>query len=825
MRKFLAVATLVAAAPGAEIVLPGASFERAGTMQAIVRLDRPVAGRARLRVVWTDVHGRTVADSTRQVAAAGRGARFSLDLRRARAMKNVLRVEIEAGGRKESAETTFIARPENTSWWDYVVLMWNGYPASDIPALKSLGVNAGQLNGRSGPDGAFLIDNDVRWYVENIATDFYAAYHRWFPDKPKNWLFHQAKELYRNNPGGKEAFQRTPSLSDPKWIERVRARLAESARRHAPWGPVFYSLGDESGIADLSAFWDFDFSDHSLASFRAWLKERYGTLDALNRQWGSAFTRWERVVPDTTNESMSRADLNWSSWSDHKEYMDVEFARALKMGADAIRSVDPKAYAGIGGAQMPGWGGYDYARLTDALTALEPYNIGNNVEIIRSLKPEVAVMTTSFTGGRWEKHRVWYELLHGARGGIIWDDKREFVDKAGRVAPRGGEAGVYYREMRGGVATLLMNSERLEDPIAIHYSQSSMRNEWMKQHRPAGTAWTRRGAAVERLDSNFLRIRESWCRLVEDLGLQYNFVSYMQLERGELAKGGYRVLILPWSSSLSAAETQAIREFATKGGLVLTDQIPATHDEHCRRLGRPGLAGVVEPSGVDVLNYHQHRLTGKERAVRDAVGALIAKQVTPAWRLAGEDGTAATGVEMHRFRNGGVTLIGLLSNPQMRVNELGPPDFRSNERFEKARKVRLAFPRELHVYDVRAGRDLGRSKEWSGMIDPYEPTLLALMEKAAPALRLAAPARVSRGSTAEVAATIAGTAAARAVLNVEVADPSGKAIDYYSGNLLALNGKASRGIPFAVNDPAGKWRVTVRDAITGQRQSAEIEVY
>ena len=107
---------------------------------------------------------------------------------------------------------------------------------------------------------------------------------------------------------------------------------------------------------------------------------------------GLQFTSWDRVVPQTTNEAMKRTDNNFSSWSDHKEWMDVAFARALKAGADAINSVDPDAYVSICGAQMPGWGGYDYYRLTNALSALEPYNIGSNVEIIRSINPRTVML-------------------------------------------------------------------------------------------------------------------------------------------------------------------------------------------------------------------------------------------------------------------------------------------------------------------------------------------------------------------------------------------------------------------------------------------------
>jgi hypothetical protein len=834
---FLIAAAAVGIADAGEIVLAGKSLERNAEARAIYRLGQTAIGKATMRVQWTDVHGRMVEDSTQEYTLTDENEiPFTLDVRRARAMKNTLKVSVTLDGmrrdgrpdkRSEEAAVEFIARPDNASWWDWIILMWNPYPARDIPTLKSLGINAGQFLGRNTPPPAFLADHDMRWYAENIATDFYASYHRYFPDRAKNYLLAEAKALYQKDPTGKEAFKRVPSLSDPAWLERIRTRLIESAKMHAPWGPVFYSLGDESGIADLAAYWDFDFSDHSLAQMRLWLQEQYGTLEAMNRQWGTQFSSWERVVPDTTNEAMKRADGNWSSWADHKEWMDTEFARALKMGADAVRSVDPRAYVGIGGAQMPGWGGYDYAKLASVLTAFEPYDIGNNIEILRSIAPRTPVVTTSFASGPWEKHRVWYELLHGNRGMLIWDEKRDFVSADGKVNQRGAEAAPYYRELRSGIATLLMNSERQADRIAIHYSQSSMRTDWMLKQQPKGEAWVRRNSSTERMDSEFLRVRESWCRLIEDLGLQYNFVSYTQLEQGELFKGGYRALVLPRSSSLSVKEAAAIREFAAQGGLVLSDMEPGTHDEHSRKLERPRLAGVVQPLSLDILNYHQQRLVSKEEPVRDAVGAMLRKHgIEPELKVLDENGRNVTGVELHLFRNGGVTLAALHSNPQLRVNELGPPEFKSNERFEKARKVRLVLPRLMQAVEVRGGKALGAIREWSGTLDPYEPVVLALGDAGFSKLRVAPPARVPKGATGEVAISFApATSAARHVLHVEVSDPAGKVVDYYSGNLVARNGRATYRVPVAVNDAAGKWRVAVVDLMTGQRQSAEIEVF
>ena len=269
MRLALVLTFISSASEAGEIVLPAKSFDRTLEARALYRLSLSATGKATLRIQWTDIHGRLVEDSIRNFTLADETEiPFPLDLRRARAMKNTLRVSLSLDGRRrdgkldqrtEEATTEFIARPDNATWWDWIILMWNPYPARDIPTLKSLGINAGQFLGRNNPPPAFLVDHDVRWYAENIATDFYAAYHRYFPDRPKNYLLAEAKALYRKDPSSKEAFKRIPSLSDPEWLDRIRKRLIESAKLHAPWGPVFYSLGDESGIADLSAYRDFDF--------------------------------------------------------------------------------------------------------------------------------------------------------------------------------------------------------------------------------------------------------------------------------------------------------------------------------------------------------------------------------------------------------------------------------------------------------------------------------------------------------------------------------------------------------------------------------------
>ena len=115
-------------------------------------------------------------------------------------------------------------------------------------------------------------------------------------------------------------------------------------------------------------------------------------------------------MPPTTDEAMKRTDENFSAWSDFKEWMDVSYAARAEDGqrtpcAAWIR----KRTSASAAARCPAGAATTTRGSSQSLTAIEPYDIGNNIEILRSLNPRMAVLTTSFAHGPWEKHRVWYE--------------------------------------------------------------------------------------------------------------------------------------------------------------------------------------------------------------------------------------------------------------------------------------------------------------------------------------------------------------------------------------------------------------------------------
>ena len=85
------------------------------------------------------------------------------------------------------------------------------------------------------------------------------------------------------------------------------------------------------------------------------------------------------------------------------------------------------------------------------------------------------------------------------------------------------------------------------------------------------------------------------------------------------------------------------------------------------------------------------------------------------------------------------------------MNELGPADFRSNERFTKPATVRLHLPNSMYLYDTMANKDLGEKKEITLTVGPYDPTILVASDTPLPQMQVSAPEQVQRGTIANVA--------------------------------------------------------------------------
>ncbi len=812
------------------LALP-ASVERNRPITVLYQFAKPTTGHGVLEVEWTDADGREVEHRRIRVRLARASeVAFRLDLRRAVAGENrvVARLRLDGEGPRRETSAIFAAASPDDPWRDYQIIMWQEQTPAGYARLKQLGVTGGMvMPARYQRYGSYnadqlnsLLDQDLGFYLENIATDFYSPYHRWFPHHPVNWKFLEVEKLHQDNPRDIRAFIRQPSLSDPKWLAMVQSRLRKDVRMLHPYRPLYYDLGDETGIADLGAFWDFDFSDPSLRAMRVWLREIYRGLGALNREWGTQFQRWADVIPPTTAQTIARPDENFSAWADFKEWMDIAFARALAGGSAAVHAADPHARAAIEGAQAPGWGGYDYARLARSVDLIEPYDLGPNpnIEMLRSINPQLVIFTTSFGGGPLETYRVWRRLLRGTRGSILWDPENGFAGKDGSLGARGREAAPAFAEIRRGLGALLINSRRLLDPIGVLYSPASMRVQWMLDQRARsgdpGSVATQAAELPQRLSSR------NFVRAIQHLGLQPRFVTDEAISNGELRRTRLRALMLPGAIALSKQEAAEIARFVARGGEIFSDGEPGLFDQHGRKERKPLLSaiftgpprGATSRFGYGTGTAIYAGFTGVDEKVNsDRAAELLAEEgIRPPFTVVRQSGEPANDIETHIFQTRGITILAL----QRDFAKGGSNDLEI---------VAITLPRRSNVYDLRAHRALGETDRVIVDVGSDEPAILGLSATPLAPPAIAGPAAAHLGDAIRFRIRSQSPAAPR-IFHVDVVDRSGGAVLAYSGNIIVARGTAAKLLPLALNDQPGIWKITATDVASGQTASAELRV-
>ena len=109
-----------------------------------------------------------------------------------------------------------------------------------------------------------------------------------------------------------------------------------------------------------------------------------------------------------------------------------------------------------------------------------------------------------------------------------------------------------------------------------YYSQPSIRVAWWRQYLAIGRKWIDLESWDLFGDSYRNLLRDSWCRLLEDCNVQFDFVSHEQVI-GENRLAKYHVLILPETFALSDIEAAKIRDFVAGGGIVIADNSAGHH--------------------------------------------------------------------------------------------------------------------------------------------------------------------------------------------------------------------------------------------------------
>jgi len=645
----------------------------------------------------------------------------------------------------------------------------------------------------------------------------------WFRRHP----YLEQKQLYANT-GDRNYLARRPCIHSDEFRKPVAKALHSGIPPILKYSPLAYYIADESSITCYEDAFDLCWSDATLAEFRKWLGKQYPSLEALNAEWDTRYRSWDRVMPLTWDQAQRRG--NPAAWVDHRLFMNRTLAAAFEYARDVARRVDPVGLVTVSGTQLPGsHNGCDWWQVDKIIQYLQPYDVGGQLEMHRSFNPDMIL--TGFTGyslfGPPLEHQIWHRFFHNHRGAsIFWG--YTIVDPDLTLNSQGRSLAKAFGELRGeGICRAVTGLRRQHDGIALHFSMASGHTWWIQDGKLTYQGMEY-GQRTSPSFGRFIRNREGWTQVLEDIGYQYSYLAYEQIEQGELRRGRFKVLVLPGSIALSEKEVAEIQSFVRRGGLLIADVRPGQTDGHGKRLPRPALddlfaaprygrgRALLLDRWLDTYPGEQRKAAG--RALRDLVRETFEHaKVRPRALVRGSAGRYPVGVERVSWRGGAVEVLGLLREPQgeFRAQADGTLQYVERKGFKPLEAVRVALPQEGHWYDLRGHRYLGRRAEIRTNLRGAEPKLYAMLPYQVKGLSLSSSGGARPGELVSyrVKVQTGGARPVRHVVKVEVFGPDGKK-PLYCRNLDTQAGIAEGQFRLALNDPAGPWRLVATDVFS-----------
>jgi len=679
---------------------------------------------------------------------------------------------------------------------------------------------------------------------------------------------------------------RRPCLTDPSYLEGEREKFRQGVEDCSPYSPSAYTLGDESYymLFDPERGHSVCYSPTCREGFKQMLMNDYRSIEALNVEWDTSYPNWDEFEVSSVRELPRH---NPAPRADHYRYIEQVFTEAHRFAVNELKQLSPDARVGMDGSEAldsaVGYNWYQLMQMFDMQNVypyVEWYAKAFNRHCVRSFARPGTLLGMwygGYTANRSEQDErwhPWYSLFLGYNS-IWWYDVGKPGEIHNALAPDYRFVEAYQwtldeiAELKGGAGRLLIGARRQHDGIAIHYSTRSFAVDSVEL-----------GGRYERRPGQHAVATAEFMQMILDQGLQFEMLATEQIEDGKLTPDNFKVLILPTSQSLTQKETDAIIRFVEDGGCVIADWLTGVRDEHSKPIeiypideifgfkrskyrsifnGEISIQGEWDGVGLSlqlphrecadsliletaqtmgycetifkvcmlnrygkgrtaffnfsVEGYHERRYEGREGEWREFMRRLLAWcDVAPGVTVT-RNSQPLPGIETVRFRDEPLEYVGMFR------------EYRMADR--KPRRAEITFPDKTYVYDVRAGKSLGRKQSISTRFEPGIAKLFALSPYKVKSLEIGVHDTPRRpGDEVELQFQIRARDAepGRHVVRVEVEGPDGDERKHYAKNVECPGGLGAYTLATALNDPPGEWIITARDTMSGVECDATIEL-
>ena len=351
---------------------------------------------------------------------------------------------------------------------------------------------------------------------------------------------------------------------------------------------------------------EFCFCRYTVARFRKWLQQKYGTLDALNRSWYRRFESWEEVEPNRLSTILSYTD-----YVDWRFFITQKISEDLRARYDAVKSVLPNAVAtshaaapnlftspldGYGipddweaASKVDFWGTSIYPKHSYAV-GRDPAWRGALLDFTRSATGgafwigelqggfgTVALRVSSTVTPADVREWMWSALARGAKAINVyaWYPMSSgyesggfgLINLDGSITERARVAGAVAKTIDANGA-LFVHAHPAPAEVAIVYNPLSYMVGGRQAFSPS--------SAQSETESMPRRSMLGYYRALFPTNVPVDYVHINALNKH------YKLIIVPYPLMISESAANAIREFVRNGGSVVAEARLAWNDEHGR---------------------------------------------------------------------------------------------------------------------------------------------------------------------------------------------------------------------------------------------------
>ncbi|MFI1732637.1 beta-galactosidase [Streptomyces acidicola] len=427
--------------------------------------------------------------------------------------------------------------------------------------------------------------------------------------------------------GGIGVVLATPTSSPPPWMGRLHPETLPrdengqtewwGSRQHFSHSSATYRRYAAAITEDLAArygshpaltmwhinneYCTYDWGDEAATAFRRWLQDRYGTLDALNEAWGTAFwgqgyDGWHEILPPRRAHYMK----NPTHVLDFRRFTSDMLLECYAIERDIVRRHTP--HIPVTTNFMPMWVGQDawrWAEEEDVVSVdlypdpRDPFGAQNGAlvqDMTRSqagggpwMLMEQAAGAVNWRGVNHPKppglNRLW-SLQAVARGAdavcyFQWRQSRQGAEKfhSGMVGHAGEQGRTFQEVKRIGADLALIGEEVAEHRISADIALLHDWNSWW-----AGDQDGRLSSEVD-----YPQVVRAWHRALWEAHLTTAFA------HPEHDLSAYRLVVVPQLYLLGDAAIENLLAYVRGGGTLVCGFLTGVADEDDR----------VRPGGMD----------------------------------------------------------------------------------------------------------------------------------------------------------------------------------------------------------------------------------